>query len=296
MKTVLITGGTGLVGRHLTNKLRENNFDVRILSQRKSSEYFYWNPAKKEIDEAAFENLDVIIHLAGASISKRWTNSYKKILYESRVLSANLLFETVKKTGCPLNKFITASGVNYYGTATTSKVFTEEDPHAADFLGNLCAAWEAAAKQFESIGCQVCSVRTGVVLSPDGGMLKSILPPAKFSFISPLGSGQQIVPWIHLDDLAELYLFLLQNEKLEGAFNAVATEIVTSKQFTESFVKALGKRIFLPNTPAILLQLIFGETASIMLKGSAVSNEKIKNSGFGFQFENLDAAMKDLLN
>lgn len=296
MKTVLISGGTGLVGSVLTKKLRTAGHRVRILSRQKGEDHFYWNPEKNEIDASAFENLDAVIHLAGASIAKRWTASYKKELYSSRIDTSKLIFEQLKKSNTKIECFISASGVNYYGTETSRHIFTEEDPNSNDFLGKLCADWEAAAFDFEQLGARVCALRTAVVLSADGGMIKKLIPAAKFNMVSALGSGNQIVPWIHIDDLADIYKWLIENPNLSGAFNASATQIVNSREFTKAFVGAMGKKIILPNTPAFMLKLIFGETASIMLEGSAVSNKKIKDTGFRFQFDNLETAFKNLLD
>lgn len=295
MKTVLITGGSGLVANSLSNRLTALHHEVRILTTQKNIGKYYWNPAKEEIDSSVFEGLDAIVHLAGAPISKRWTKANKNEIYESRVKSAELLYNGVQKAGIRLSSFISASGVNYYGTETRSHLFVEEDPASNDFLGQLCADWEAAAQTFTNMSSRVCCVRTAVVLSPKGGMLKKLMPLAKLGLVSPLGSGHQIVPWIHIDDLIEIYVRLLESPDLSGAFNAAATEIVNSKTFTKSLAKAVGTKVILPNVPGFVLRMMFGETSSIMLEGSAVSNKKIKESGFRFKFDNLDAALKNLL-
>ena len=296
MKSVLISGATGLIGKNLVQKLNSKSWEVRILSRKQSENHFYWNPENSEIDQKAFKNLDAIIHLAGAPISKRWTNSYKKELYESRVNSAELLFETARKLNAPVQTFITASGVNYYGTQTTDIVYEETDPFTDDFLGRICFDLEQTAKKFENIGTRVCAVRTAAVLSPDGGMLKELIPLAKNLLLSPLGSGQQFLPWIHLEDMVNIYIHLLENENLSGAFNASATERITNKEFTFTLAESLDKKVFLPAVPKFVLKTVLGEMSSIILEGSAVSNLKIKDSGFEFQFEELKPALKDLLH
>lgn len=296
MKTVLVTGASGLIGGELTQKLKNNGWEVRKLSRQKRAGYYLWNPQNHQIDESVFENLDAIIHLAGATISKRWTKNYKVELYNSRVETLDFLLERIQKNGVKLKTLISASGVNYYGTETTQKVYTENDPAGSDYLGNLCSEWEQTAFDFEKTGARVCTVRTAVVLSTKGGMLKQLFPMAKLNLISPLGDGRQIVPWIHIDDLTNLYMYLLENDHLNGAFNAAATETVNSKEFTKILVKALNRKILLPNTPGFLLKLVFGETASIMLMGSAVSNQKIKNVGFRFKFDKLENAIKNLVD
>lgn len=296
MQTVLISGATGLIGQKLVQKLKANSHEVRTLSRNQSRNHFYWNPEKAEIDEKAFENLDAIIHLAGAPISKRWTNSYKKELYKSRIDSAELLFETARKLNAPIKTFITASGVNYYGTQTTDTVFKETDGHADDFLGNLCFDLEQTAQKFETLGTRVCAVRTAAVLSPDGGMLKELIPLANKFILSPLGSGKQILPWIHIDDMVNLYVYLLENKSLSGAFNATASQIINNCDFTYQLAKHLNKKVILPAVPGFILKTVLGEMSSILLEGTAVSNSKIKNSGFEFQFEELKPALDDLLH
>lgn len=295
MKTVLITGASGLVGSKLSKALESKGYEVRKLSRQKKDGFYFWNPANYEIEESVFNGLDAIIHLAGAPISNRWTDSYKSELYESRVEVSDLLLKCLRKRNIELKTYISASGVNYYGTETTTKIYTESDPVADDYLGGLCSDWESAAFDFEILGTRVCVVRTAVVLSEKGGMLKKLIPAAKLNLVSHLGNGKQIVPWIHIDDLVNLYIYLLENPNLNGAFNAVATQRVNSKEFTEIFVKAMNRKLILPGVPAFLLKLAFGEMASIMLYGSAVSNQKIKANGFQFKFEKLEDAMKNLL-
>lgn len=294
MKSVLITGASGLIGKELVRKLKQKGYEVRTLSRNKSETNFYWNPEKKFMDEAAFENLDAIIHLAGASISKRWTKAYKKEIYASRIKSADLLFEFAKRLKTPLKTFITASGTNYYGTKTTSQIFQEKDPHGDDFLGKLCYDWEMSAAQFENLGARVCAVRTTAVLSNQGGILKELNPLAKSYLLSPLGSGKQIQPWIHIEDLVHIYIHLLENEHLKGAFNASASEITTNAEFTKTLMKIKGKKVLLPAVPSFVLKLALGEMSRILLEGTAISNEKIKASGFQFQYETLKEALENL--
>lgn len=296
MKTVLISGATGLVGKKLTQELKSKGHTVRVLSRNKDKDNFYWNPQENFIDPKAFENLDAIIHLAGASISKKWTKDYKKELYDSRIKTAELLFEYSKKHSPNLKTFITSSGTNYYGTFTSDKIFTENDPNGNDFLGKLCLDWEAAAFKFEELKMRVIAIRTAAVLSEKGGMLEKLIPIAKNNLGSPLGSGKQIVPWIHIDDLVGIYIHTLDNENLKGVFNAVAPEIVNNKLFTQSIAKSINKSMYLPNVPAFILKLILGEMSSIALEGSAVSAEKIQNAGFKFKFPEVKSALKNLIS
>lgn len=295
MKTILISGATGLIGLSLTQRLKEKGWLVRTLSRKKNENHFYWNPEKGEIDKKAFENLGAIIHLAGAPISKRWTNSYKKEMYESRVNTAQLLLDYTKNLGVKLETFISASGTNYYGTQTTTSVYKETDEHEDDFLGNLCFDIEKIAHQFSTLETRVCCVRTSAVLSTDGGMLKELILLANKFLLSPLGSGKQILPWIHIEDMVNLYVYLLENDTLSGAFNASATEKITNKEFTFALAESLSKKVILPAVPGFVLKAILGEMSSILLEGSAVSNQKIKEAGFEFQFEELNSALQHLI-
>ena len=293
MTKILITGGTGLVGTHLTKKLIEQNFEVAILTRNpKQKNEFKWDISKGYVDEKAFENIDFIIHLAGAGIAdERWSEKRKQIIITSRVASANLLFSKVKDLKIPLKKFISASATGFYGAITTDKIFTEKDIAANDFLGNVCVLWENAALQFEKQNIKTTILRTGIVLSKNGGALAKMKTP----IIAPIGSGKQFIPWIHIDDLCEMYLKAIKDEKMIGIFNAVAPEHQTSKAFSKSLSKSI-ERFFLPiGVPAFLLKLLFGNMAVILLKGSRVSSKKIIKNGFTFQYPTLKKAFKNLL-
>jgi len=292
MEKILITGGTGLVGQNLTKLLLKNGFGVNILtrSPEKNNE-FKWDISENYIDKNAFENVTFIIHLAGAGIAdERWTEKRKKIIIDSRVYSANLLFEKVKNLKIPLKKFISASATGFYGAITTEKIFIESDASASDFLGSVCQKWEDAAHQFEKLEIPVAILRTGIVLSKNGGALEKMKTP----IISPLGSGEQYIPWIHIDDLCEMYTNAVQKESFTGVFNAVADNYQTSKTFSKSLAKSVG-RIYLPiAVPGFLMKLIFGEMAKILLKGSRVSSKKILETGYKFKFPSLNSALKNL--
>src|SRR5690606_30963431 len=217
MMTVLISGATGMVGKELTRRLTEKGYTVRGLTLGQETDLFHWNPKANYIDPKAFENLDAIVHLAGAPISEKWSENYKKELHESRIKTADLLFEYVHKYAPNLKTFITATGSNYYRTFTSNQIFTEFDSNGNDFLGKLCKQWENAAFQFQKLNSRVVALRTAADLSDKGGMLKKLMPLVKLNLASPLGYGKQILPWIHLSDLAEMYIFALDNENLKGA-------------------------------------------------------------------------------
>ena len=291
MAKILITGGTGLVGTRLTAMLTEKSHEVRILSRTpKEKNEFKWEVSTEFIDAKAFENVDYIIHLAGAGIAdKRWTKERKEVILSSRVATANLLFDKIKEQGISLKGFISASGSNYYGAQTTAKIFKESDPVGVDFLGKVCQKWEAAANQFKELDIPVTILRTGVVLSKTGGALEKMKTPV----VSPLGSGKQYMAWIHIDDLCNLYIKAVE-EEFSGVYNTVSSEQHTSQTFSKTLAKAI-KRPYLPiAVPGFLLKLVFGELAIILLEGSRLSSDKIIKSGFVFKYKELNSALASL--
>ena len=298
MEKILITGASGLIGKKLTELLSAKGYEVIHLLRKKPTnsnvKFHLWNPDKNELEESAFENIDHVIHLSGENISnKRWTDSQKKILCDSRIATANLLFE--KSRNAKLKTFVSASGISLYGTATTENIYDEEATPTRDFLAQLTVDWEKAADQFSDRGVRVVKIRTSVVLSKKGGALEKILKPIRMGFGSPLGNGKQYFPWIHLDDLCQIYINAVQDKNLSGAYNAVAPEHCTNRELTLAIAKNLGKRIWMPAVPAFVIKLLFGEMGNLILKGSRISSEKILKTGFQFQYQTLDAALKDCL-
>jgi len=298
MAQVLISGGSGLVGKILSEKLKTKGFDVAILSRTNKPGFktYLWHPDKNQIDPKAIQSSDYIIHLAGANIAeKRWTDSRKKLIRDSRVESANLIFNELKKQKKELKAFISASAVGYYGARTSDNIFAEEHSASDDFLGQTCLAWEQAAKQFEEIGIRTVIIRTGVVLDKQAGALSKMILPIKIGLGSAIGNGRQYMPWIHIDDLCELYIKAIEDNHMNGVFNAVSPDFQTNKSFTHILAKTLKKPFFLPNIPAFLLKLALGEMSIILLQGSRVSADKLIELGFTFKFPNLRSALKDLL-
>ena len=291
MAKILVTGGTGLVGRRLTALLTEKNHEVRILSRNpKNENEFKWDFSKGFVDDKAIENIDYIIHLAGAGIAdKRWTKERKEVIINSRVATANLIFDKIKSQNIPLKGFISASGSNYYGAQTTAKVFKESDAVGNDFLGQVCQKWEEAANQFKELNIPVTILRTGVVLSKTGGALEKMRTP----IISPLGSGNQYMAWIHIDDLCNLYIKAVE-EDFEGVYNTVSPEFHTSRTFSKTLAKAIKKPYLPIAVPGFLLKLVFGELAIILLHGSRLSSDKISKKGFIFKYQELASALKNL--
>ena len=296
MYKVLITGGTGLIGKQLSSSLKSKGYEVRILSRKASKDSIYktfvWNIEENYIDERAFESLDYIIHLAGSGIAdKRWSKKRKQEIIDSRVLSTNLLYNTTLKLKTPLKGFISASGIGYYGSLTKETIFEETHSSSDDFLGIVCQLWEDAAFQFKKENIRTVAFRTGIVLTKNGGALQKMSTP----IISALGNGKQYMPWIHIDDLCEMYIKAIEDTSFEGAYNAVAPEHQTNTSFSKLLAK-IKKRPFSPiGAPAFILKIIFGEMATILLNGSRVSSEKIQKNGFKFKFKKLESALTDFI-
>lgn len=300
-QNILITGGTGLVGTRLTEMLLEKGYQVYHLSRsgdnKQTVKTYVWDVEKKEIDPEALASADYVIHLAGAGVAdKRWTKSRKEVILKSRTESAQLLHDAIAQLGShQIKAFIAASGINYYGEDTGSVEMIESRPKGNGFLADVTQQWEAAVDNIKKLNIRVVKFRMGVVLSKKGGALVKIVQPIKFGAGAPLGSGQQYMSWIHIDDVCRMYIYAIENEKIEGVYNAVAPHPVTNEQFTQSAAKVLHRPLFLPNIPAFAIRLVYGELASAVLGGSKVSNEKIKETGFKFKFENVDTALSDLL-
>jgi uncharacterized protein (TIGR01777 family) len=295
MRKVLITGGSGLIGRRLSFLLKSRGYEVRILSRsnnpKNSYKTFLWNISEKTINDSAFEDLNHIIHLAGAGIAdKRWSEKRKKEIIASRVASTNLLYNTVKRLKTPLDSFISASATGYYGAITSETIFEEKDKPAKDFLGKVCSLWEDSIFQFNEIKIRTVALRTGIVLSKDGGALKKMKTPV----ITSLGNGKQYMPWIHIDDLCELYIKAIEDQEFKGAFNAVSSEHISNLSFSKKISKIFNHPFLAIGAPSFILQIVFGEMSTIILNGSRISANKIKQAGFKFKFENLEKALKNL--
>lgn len=300
MATVLITGGTGLVGRHLCKRLQEKGYDVTILSRTSKKEAaiptYTWDLDKKEIEKEAIDTANYIIHLAGVNIGdKRWTAKRKQLIIDSRIKTGQLIFSKIKEQSKDLQTFISASAIGYYGTITSDKIFTETDQPANDFLGNICGKWEQITDRFKDLGIRTVKIRTGVVLTRQGGALSKMITPVKMGIGSAIGTGSQYLPWIHIDDLCGIYIKAVEDTQMDGAYNAVAPDHKTNKEFTRTLARVLKKPFWFPNVPAITMKLMFGKMSEILLKGSRVSADKIKSTGYNFLFPDLENAMTHLI-
>ncbi|HEU4718380.1 MAG TPA: TIGR01777 family oxidoreductase [Bacteroidia bacterium] len=296
---ILISGASGLIGRHLTETLVQQGHEVRHLVRNgKTGEkvkQFPWDPAKNMISEEAIPGTDIIINLSGAPVAgKRWTTARKEEIVSSRVNALNTLREGVKKSGNRKVRLISVSGVNYYGIHPGNHVFYEKENPGDDFLGRCCVEWENAALKFSQEGIPVTILRVGIVLAKNGGALPKIAAPVKWFAGAPFGSGKQWMPWIHIGDLCRMFLFLAEHPEHTGIFNAVAPEAVNNSQFTLQLARTLHRPLVLPAVPGFLLRLVLGEMADVLLNGNLVSGEKIRDAGFTFGFPFLENALKDL--
>jgi uncharacterized protein (TIGR01777 family) len=291
MSKILITGGTGLVGTRLTQMLVDRNHDVVILSRNpKNKNEFKWDVSKNYVNIEAFKNVDYIIHLAGAGIAdERWNAERKKIIIDSRVKTANLIFNVIKENSIKIKGFISASGIGYYGAVTTTTIFKETDTVGNDFLGDVCKKWEDAAHQFSTESIPVTILRTGIVLAKKGGALDKMKTP----IISPLGSGKQYLAWIHIDDLCQMYIQSIEAD-LTGIYNAVAPQHQTSITFSKTLADSIKKPYLGIGVPGFMLKILFGELAVILLEGSRISTKKIEKNGFSFRFKTLKKALYNL--
>ena len=300
MATVLITGGTGLVGKALSRRLQERGFEVSVLSRTKQlSEqvpFYTWDISKGEIDPEAIATADYIIHLSGVNIGeKRWSRKRKQEILESRINSGQLIYEEVRKQDKKLRAFISASAIGYYGSATSPEIFNELDPPGEDFLGLTCRAWEQVADRFQDAGIRTVKIRTGVVLTNQGGVFSKMLIPIKIGFGAALGNGKQYFPWIHMDDLCGIYIRAIEEARMIGAYNAVAPEHLTNIEFTQTLAQALNRTLWAPDIPAFVLKLVFGKMSEILLQGSRVSSDNIQTAGYKFQYPGIQGALKNLV-
>jgi len=301
MAIILISGGTGLVGKALTKRLITEGHEVRILSRNPKTGHliksFYWNVEKNEIDEKAFHDVEYIVHLAGSGIAdKRWSVARKQDIIDSRVNSMKLISDVVKKKNIPLKSFVGASAIGIYGMKTSDKIYSETDKGQDDFLSQTCIQWENTYQDIQTLSNKSCIVRIGVVLSENGGALKRLLPLFNLGLGSAVGSGKQYMPWIHINDLVSVFHEALFNSNYSGIYNAVSLEETTNQSFSKQLAKSLSKPFFFPNIPAFALKLMFGEMANVLLEGSRVSSQKLINNGFQFQFPTLDKALKDIVS
>jgi uncharacterized protein (TIGR01777 family) len=298
-KNVLITGGTGFIGRYLTEELVGRGYTVSILTRNskpntENVSYYIWDADKQSIEESSVSNADYIIHLAGENIAdEKWTPKRKAAIQDSRTQSAQLIYDTLKKLNKRVDAFVSASGIGYYGSVNGEGICTESTLPANDFVGTVCQEWEKSADLMVELGIRTVKIRTGLVLGKNEGILKKLTPIFKKGFGSVLGSGNQYMPWIHVHDLCMMYIEAIENKKMTGSYNATINDSTTNLIFSKELANSYGFSIWLPNVPAFLIRLMLGERASLLLTGRRVSSDKVKKLGFRFQFKNLAKALKN---
>lgn len=296
MKKVLITGGTGLVGSRLSVLLQNKGYEVAMLSRKPGQigkiKLYQWDLNQGIIDESAFKDTFAIIHLAGAGVADhRWTDAYKKEILDSRVQSAQLLEKYLNKH--KIERLVSASAVGYYGDRG-SEWLSETSAPGNSYLADVCIQWENAVNQLKPLVGSLAMIRIGIVLSTKGGALPAMDKTAKLGLGAYLGNGQQFTPWIHIDDLCRMFMYLLENPSLTGAFNGSAPEPITNKALTKAITVVSNKPFIPVPAPAFALKVILGEQADMVLMSNRTSSQKIVESGFSFQFTNVEAALKDL--
>jgi uncharacterized protein (TIGR01777 family) len=298
-KKILITGGSGMIGRRLTTLLIGAGYDVSHLSRSKARteiKTFLWNPAANQIEKGALDNVDVIIHLAGAGVAdQRWSGKWKREILLSRTRSTALLRDALQSANHSVKTFISASGISIYGLNDTGNEFVESDAPANDFMAAVAKAWEEEVDRIPSERIRVVKVRIGVVFSNEGGALKKLAQPVKFLVGAPLGTGHQWVNWIHIDDLCAIFLKAIEDTALRGVYNAVAPHPVKNRMLTKEIATVLRKPLWLPPVPGFIIRMLAGEVATVVLNAGKVSSDKIRKAGFNFKFSTSQAALSDLL-
>ncbi len=308
MSNILVSGGTGLIGTHLCNYLTGRGYKVIVLAREKNNtsnnpniSFSYWNVEKKIIDSDVVNNAEHIIHLAGAGVmNKKWTTRYKKTILESRTKSAELIISSLQDDKHRLKTFVSASAIGWYGADSYPLIrkegFIETDPPSDDFLGETCKLWEASVERVIALGARLVKLRTGIVLSSTGGAFKEYKSPVRFGIAAILDNGKQIVSWIHIQDLCRMYLESIENNSLEGSYNAVAPKPVSQKTLILYLAKKLKNRFFTAiHVPRFFLKTIFGKRSIEILKSVTVGDQKIKEKGFTFLYPSIEAAIDELI-
>lgn len=317
MRTVLITGGTGMIGTALSRLLLEEGYNVIILSRnpqetarrheialerkifRSSGRLYYsrWDIRNMSIDAAALREADYVVHLAGAGVAdKPWTEARKKEILESRTQSSALLLKCLRNNPNKVKAVISASAIGWYGP-DNGKPFTEDAPYARDFLGETCRAWEESIQPVaDELGKRLVKLRLGIVLSREGGAMKEFMKPLLVGVASVLGDGNQMTSWVHIDDICKGFLYAIEHEQMEGVFNLCAPMPVDNRALITSIAKHRNGKFYLPiRIPAGVLRKLMGEMSVEVLKSATVSSEKIQRAGFHFSYPEIDQAVGNLL-
>ncbi|MDN3493489.1 TIGR01777 family oxidoreductase [Winogradskyella bathintestinalis] len=299
--TVLITGATGLIGQKIVEQCHNKGINVHYLTTSKSKlktepnyKGFYWNPDTNDIDHNCFKNVSAIINMVGASISERWTEDYKKVILESRTKTAQLLQDTIRTHNYEIDQVVSASAIGIYPTSLINYYEEDNTEISETFLGKVVHEWETAVDRFKVLGCKVAKIRIGLVLANDGGALPEIVKPIKLGVGAAFGSGKQWQSWIHVDDLASLFVYAVQHN-FEGIYNGVAPNPVSNNELTKAAANILNRPLILPNIPKFVMKLILGDMHILLYESQRVSSQKIETEGFNFEFVNLKPALENLL-
>lgn len=297
IKKVLLTGASGLIGLNLHKALLEKGYLVHVLSTRKSElpNYFYWNVYRQEIDPMCMQGVDAIIHLAGeAIVDKKWTEERKKQIIYSRTESTNLLCRTIASSqNHNIQSFICASAVGYYGNRA-DECLTEESSNGTGFLAECCYLWEKSVEPIENLGIRAVKLRTGIVLSKQGGALSSFEKPIKYFVGCTIGNGKQWTPWIHLKDMVNLYLYALENNAVNGTYNACAPFPITNENLMKAIAKKINRPLWPLHVPEKVIELLMGTRSEAVLMSSNTSAQKTINTKFSFQYPHIETALNDL--
>ncbi len=293
MAKICIAGGTGLIGKALEDRLNQAGHSVTILTRTpRKVNHVAWDPNKKTIDKSKLQDIEVLINLCGESVGEgRWTAKRKKELESSRVETTHFL-HSVFQDNTRLKQYLSASGINAYPLEQKTKEMNEEDAFGSDYLSQLVKKWEEAADVFLP-KVPVCKLRIAMVLSAEGGALQKLMPLVKFRIASPIGSGNQCMNWVHIDDVAGAFVHAI-SKGLEGAYNLTG-EPVTNRLFMNELIKTNGRKMWAPNVPSFLMKWIMGEQATIVLEGALAKREKFKETGFIYQYPTIQEAFQGLI-
>ncbi|WP_460218420.1 TIGR01777 family oxidoreductase [Psychroserpens sp. MEBiC05023] len=302
MRKILLTGATGLIGQEIVKVCHDQNYIVHYLttsknkqSSHKNHKGFYWNPNKSEIDVKCFDGVDTIVNLVGATISNRWTDTYKKEIITSRTKTAQLLHNTIKAHNLPIKYIVSASAIGIYPDSLIN-YYDEDEPETSNsFLGDVVKKWEAAIDDFSALNIKVAKIRIGLVLSKNGGALPEIAKPIRFGAGAAFGSGNQWQSWIHIEDLVHLFIYTVEHQ-LEGVYNGVSPNPVTNLELTKAVAKVLHKPLILPNIPKLAMKLVLGEMHILLFESQRVSASKIEHEGFDFKYHHLEPALLEIFS
>ncbi|HIC86422.1 MAG TPA: TIGR01777 family protein [Desulfobacterales bacterium] len=299
---IFMTGGSGFVGRALSGHLIGEGHQVVVLTRSihahkdlpKGVELIEGNPLEQGRWQDVLRDCQVVINLAGESIFSRWSKKKKEAILSSRIMTTRRVVEALEERRGDETLLISTSAVGYYGPRGDEEV-DEDTPPGDDFLAQVALKWEKEALQAQDLGVRVVIARFGIVLGKGGGALAKMLPAFKYNMGSPLGSGRQWFPWIHIKDLVRIYSFFMENGKLKGPFNCTAPAPVTNRQFCESLARVMGKSLFLPPVPSFVIKMLLGEFGSMLLTGQKALPTRLQILGFKFLFPGLREALEDLL-